>query len=283
MFMNRRTLIQLAPVSAVAVLLPQQASDARPAAGAVSPSPSRVMRPDELVPPLSYPTQDPSIVREMVGASHSRIDRVRELLATSPTLALATWDWGFGDWETALGAASHVGNRDIAQLLIDHGARPDLFTLAMLGHLDAVKACIEAIPGIQRTRGPHGITLLKHAKAGGDNAARVVDYLSQLGDADPAYTSLDLAPEWADRCVGDYSLDTSPPDIFIISKSDRGVLSIKRRSNAASSRLFHQGNHAFHPAGAPHATVRFDVEGDRVLKLSIRDGLNEVAALKRME
>lgn len=279
MSMNRRTLIRLAPVGAAAMLLPNQASHAHPAAGTISAS--RVTRPDTPPLPASYPTHDPSLVRDMVGASHSRIDRVRELLATSPTLALATWDWGFGDWETALGAASHVGNRDIAQLLIDHGARPDLFTLAMLGHLNAVKACIEAIPGIQRTRGPHGISLLKHAKAGGDHAAPVVDYLSQLGGADPVYTSLELPPEWADRYVGDYALNASPPDLFTISKSDRGVLSIKRRSNAASSRLFHQGNHLFHPAGAPHATVRFEVEHDRVLRISIRDGLAEVSAAKR--
>jgi hypothetical protein len=34
-------------------------------------------------------------------------------------LARAAWDWGFGDWETALGAASHMGSRPI---------RPDQFT-----------------------------------------------------------------------------------------------------------------------------------------------------------
>ena len=41
-----------------------------------------------------------------------------------PSLAKAAWDWGFEDWEDPLGAASHVGNHEIAEYLIGHGARP---------------------------------------------------------------------------------------------------------------------------------------------------------------
>ena len=54
-----------------------------------------------------FPSHDPSTVRDVVAASHVRIDRVRELVEASPALAKAAWDWGFGDWESALGAASH--------------------------------------------------------------------------------------------------------------------------------------------------------------------------------
>src|SRR6185503_18929276 len=99
--------------------------------------------------------------------SHGRFERVKALVGASPALARATWDWGFGDWETALGAASHVGNREIAQYLVSMGARPDLFYHAMMGHLDVIKAAVAAQPGIQTIRGPHGITLLMHAQAGG--------------------------------------------------------------------------------------------------------------------
>ncbi len=77
----------------------------------------------------SFPAQEPGVVKEMVGVSHGKVDRVRDLLKERPALAKAAWDWGFGDWETALGAASHVGNHEIAALLMKHGARPDLFTL----------------------------------------------------------------------------------------------------------------------------------------------------------
>ena len=55
------------------------------------------------------------------------------------------------------------------------------FSAAMLGQLEVVKAIIAAAPGIERTRGAHGITLLAHAKAGG--AADVVRYLDTLPGA----------------------------------------------------------------------------------------------------
>ena len=56
--------------------------------------------------------------------AHGNVRRVRELVEDRPSLAKASWDWGFGDWEDALGAASHMGNREIAEYLIGHGARP---------------------------------------------------------------------------------------------------------------------------------------------------------------
>ncbi len=74
----------------------------------------------------ALPQQDPTLVREMVGVSHGKIDRVKELLQQMPRLANAAIDHGFGDWESALGAASHVGRRDIAELTArtDHPHKP---------------------------------------------------------------------------------------------------------------------------------------------------------------
>jgi len=86
-----------------------------------------------------YPSIDDKIVSEVVGASHFNLNRVKELVNHRPELSRATWDWGFGDWETALGAASHVGRRDIAEFLMSKGARPDIFTYAMLGSYRAVR------------------------------------------------------------------------------------------------------------------------------------------------
>lgn len=82
-----------------------------------------------------YPTQEPEMVQEMVVVAHGNVARVKELVARHQTLAKAAWDWGFGDWEDALGAASHVGNREIAELLLANGARPTIFSAAMLGQL----------------------------------------------------------------------------------------------------------------------------------------------------
>ena len=59
----------------------------------------------------AYPTTDAIVARDLVGASHANFDRVKEIVAKHPEAVKVSWDWGFGDWETALGAASHVGNR----------------------------------------------------------------------------------------------------------------------------------------------------------------------------
>ncbi len=123
------------------------------------------------------PRLSPEMVNEFVIAGHGNLNKVQKLLAQEPKLVNATWDWGGGDWETALGDASHMGHKEIARYLLEKGARMDLFAAAMLGKLDLVKAPIEAFPGIRNTAGPHGITLLAHAKAGGVEASAVVKYL----------------------------------------------------------------------------------------------------------
>lgn len=224
-----------------------------------------------------FPHQDPDLVRETVGASHAKLDRVRELLALHPALAKAAWDWGFGDWETALGAASHTGQREIAQLLIEHGARPDVFTFAMLGQLEVVKALIAANPGIQRLHGPHGITLLRHAEAGGEPAVGVLDYLRELGDADIGENSTPLTPEEAARYEGDYQLD-SPADRLVVVLNRQGKLTFRRGEDGAARNLLHEAGHTFHPVGAPAVSIRFDVTGGRSSAVEILDGPIQVRA-----
>jgi hypothetical protein len=119
-------------------------------------------------------------VREFVGCAHGDAGRVRDLLALHPTLLNAAWDWGEGDWETALGAAAHMGRRDIAGFLLERGARMDIFAAAMLGHLGIVRSMLEVFPDAWRWHGPHGIPLLKHAEAGGMESAPVVSFLAGL-------------------------------------------------------------------------------------------------------
>src|ERR1041385_9238186 len=94
-----------------------------------------------------FPAHPPELVREMVIVAHFDLQRVRDLVEARPALARAAIDWGFGDWEDALGAASHVGNRAIAEYLIANGARPTLYSATMLGQLETVKAFLAAHPG----------------------------------------------------------------------------------------------------------------------------------------
>ena len=117
------------------------------------------------------------VVQEFVGNAHGNLDRVTELLAREPALVNAAWDWGGGDWETGLGAAAHMGRRDIAVYLLERGARLDLFAAAMLGETEIVRATLDAFPSMRQARGPHGIPLVEHARAGGEAATGVLELL----------------------------------------------------------------------------------------------------------
>ena len=82
------------------------------------------------------PAIEPELVQAFVANAHGDLERVQELLAREPMLVNAAWDWGGGDWETGLGAAAHMGRRDIALYLLEKGARMDIFAAAMLGHVE---------------------------------------------------------------------------------------------------------------------------------------------------
>lgn len=126
------------------------------------------------------PALDSDSVRDFVLNAHRDLDAVKTMLADEPALVNASWDWGGGDWETALNAAAHTGQRDIAEWLLAKGARLDIYAAAMLGWLDVVKMMIAAHPASVNTPGAHGIPLIAHAQQGGVAAQHVVDYLQTL-------------------------------------------------------------------------------------------------------
>jgi len=248
------------------------------ALGLVAPS-SRPTWRSRTDPASAFPAQDPALVNEMVAVSHGRTDRVRELLSEYPELAKANWDWGFGDWESALGAASHTGRREIALLLLEHGARPTLFSATMLGQLDVVRAYIEASPGLQRTPGPHGITLLSHARAGGEAAAAVAAYLEEVGDADIGPVSAPLSGGALAALLGTYRYGDGADDILRVTERD-GIPFIGRPDRAARG-LTHVGDLAFHPAGAPSVRITFERGSDPSTTVEVRAGALEVSARRQ--
>ena len=224
-------------------------------------------QPSGQVPP-TFPSHPPSLVQEIVGASHGNVARVKELLADRPALARAAWDWGYGDWETALGAASHVGNREIAELLLVNGAQPTIFSAAMLGQLEVVKAFVLVRPGVQKTRGAHGISLLNHAKAGGPGSAAVVSYLESLGDADPAYPNEPIDPA---EIIGTYVFGDGPNDRLLVTTPARGGLMMKREG-LFDRGLRHHGNRVFNPVGAEAVRIRFEPPTGRATSVTVEDG-----------
>jgi hypothetical protein len=218
-------------------------------------------------------------VKETVGVSHGNLARVKELVSRQPSLAKASWDWGFGDWETALGAAAHTGRREIAELLLAHGARPTLFSAAMLGQLDVVRAFIEATPGIQRTPGPHGLTLMVHARAGGPQAAEVARYLDSVGGADDRPVSAPLDPAVRDSLVGVYAYGPAEREA-VEATVDRDTLWLAAVGGVRRG-LTHVGQLSFFPAGAPAVRITFARERDRGVQVTIVDGPVRVAATRR--
>ena len=255
MYLSRRNLMWFAPL---ATLVPGAAVGQAPSGGA-----------DRKPLSANFPSQDPEVAREMVAVSHSNATRVRELLGSWPTLANASWGWGYGDWESALGAASHVGNREIAALLLGAGARPTIFSAAMLGQLEVVKAFVIASPGIQKTRGPHGLTLLSHARAGGAGAADVVKYLESVGDADNRYPNEPITDSDRAAIVGTYAFGPATTEQLTVKAIDRG-LSIERSGRVARN-LVHLGERVFHPVGADRVRIRF-APGDSSASVTIEDG-----------
>jgi hypothetical protein len=133
--------------------------------------------------PQRPPALAPELVRDFVQKAHADLAATQSMLAEQPALLNATWDWGGGDFETAIGGAGHMGNREIAEFLISQGARFDIFVAAMLGQINIVRSAIDALPKLVHSKGPHGIPLLRHARAGGDAAASVVEYLVSKGAA----------------------------------------------------------------------------------------------------
>jgi len=229
--------------------------------------------------PETFPSHDPAVVREIVGVSHNNITRVRELVEKQPALARASIDWGFGDWEAAIDAASHVGRREIAEFLIANGARPTIFSAAMMGQLDVVKAFVAAAPGAQRIKGPHSITLLRHAMAGGPPAQAVVDYLQMIGGADEKPAAQPLSPADVARLTGAYTFGLGPGDRFEITAT-KDQLSIGRPGKFSRG-LFHLGSFEFFPVGAERVRIRI-AESASAMVLTIHDPDVVLTARKAM-
>lgn len=217
-----------------------------------------------------FPRNDPARVQSVVGASHSNFDRVHALVTEQPALAKASWDWGFGDWESALGAASHTGRREIAEFLIAHGARPTVFSAAMLGELATVRAFLDADPELFRLPGPHGISLTRHALAGGSEAEDVVAYLEERFGPDESTMGVEGTDALEARYGGRFAFDTEPA--VTVGVAVRNGWLLVGAGEQPNSRVLQISEGVFHPTGAPGVRLRFDVADGRAVALTVEDG-----------
>jgi hypothetical protein len=227
-----------------------------------------------------YPSIDDEVVSDVVGSSHFNLDHVKELVNHRPELARANWDWSFGDWESALGAASHVGRRDIADLLISKGARPNIFTFAMFGNYEVVKSMIVAIPILKSTNGPHGISLLQHAKAGlrskdlsgeqKSNSLKLIDYLEALNEniSQPEYNNLTEVEK--EKYLGDYRYGEGEKDGFSIKLNMRKMLSLGKLGKFGGG-LDQKAPNVFYYNGITSVEIKFEVIADKVISLTVHE------------
>ena len=180
---TRKTFLVSSGIAAAGALLGRGFVQAQPGTTA-SAIPSGSASPPNADNVPDFPEHDPQIdrarVKRFVIAGHFNLPAVKKMLAEDPSLINGTIDWGKGDFETALGGASHMGRRDIAEFLLEHNARLDIFAATMLGKLDIVKAAVEAFPAIVRVPGPHKIPLIAHAEKGGGEAVAVLEFLRPL-------------------------------------------------------------------------------------------------------
>lgn len=116
------------------------------------------------------PQPTPDMIREFVIASHFNLEKVRTLLANQPALLTVQHQWGENDYEDGLGAASHVGNRPIAEFFLAQGVPLSICAAAMLGRTSDVAAFLQADPTQANALGAHGIPILFHAALSGDTA-----------------------------------------------------------------------------------------------------------------
>lgn len=103
-------------------------------------------------------------IGQFVGVSHGDFAKVQELLEAEPRLL----DVRYEEWnERPIEAAGHMGNRQIANYLLDKGAPLNIFAAAMLGRTEQVQEFLAADPSLASANGVHGISILFHAAMSG--------------------------------------------------------------------------------------------------------------------
>ncbi|MCB9436601.1 MAG: ankyrin repeat domain-containing protein [Anaerolineales bacterium] len=113
------------------------------------------------------PQPAPDDIRSFVMAAHFDFEQVKTRLEADPSLLHVVVE-EFN--ESALGAASHVGNRAIAEYLLSQGASLTMCAAVMLGLRDAIERFLTDDSTLANPREAHGFSALYHAAINGDVA-----------------------------------------------------------------------------------------------------------------
>ncbi|MDX2004689.1 MAG: ankyrin repeat domain-containing protein [Meiothermus sp.] len=154
---------------------------------------------------------NPEQVREFVIAGHGDLDKVKAMLAESPELLNQAHPWRPGDSETAIQAAAHVGNRAIAEFLLEAGAPLEIWTALMLGRAHEVRAMLALDPALAQAISAHGIPMLPHAALSGE--VELLELLASQGALGAENLALSLAVAKGHTDVVAWLLGHTRPDL----------------------------------------------------------------------
>lgn len=113
------------------------------------------------------PDLTPEAIRSFVMNAHFNLEDTQTALEADPRLLnVVVEDFN----ESALGAASHVGNRAIAEYLLSQGATLTMCAAVMLGLRDEIERFLTKDPALANAREAHGFSALYHAAINGDVA-----------------------------------------------------------------------------------------------------------------
>lgn len=155
-----------------------------------------------------------SVVEELVGNAHGNLVRVQELLDAHPEALNSRAPWN----ETAVEAATQMGNKPILDLLIARGAPVDFFTACVLGRVEDVAAELAADPARAGARGVHDLPALYFAAIGGSRAvaerllAAGADVNAKAESAAPIHGAVTGGSAEMVRLLLDRGADPSLPD-----------------------------------------------------------------------
>lgn len=122
---------------------------------------------------------DQDTIKEFIIAAHGDLAKVQSMLKDDPRLIRESFEWSPGDFEDALQASGHVGNRPIAEYALGLGLPMTVYAAAMLGVYDDVRDYLEDSPALATTPGVHGIPLMWHAALSGD--PRITSLIAECG------------------------------------------------------------------------------------------------------
>jgi uncharacterized protein len=181
-----------------------------------------------------------AIIKEFVIAGHGNLEKIKTMLLEYPEILNMAFEWREGDFETALQAASHVGNAEIALFLLSQGAKLEITTAAMLGDVVALKNFLASDPDLIHHQGAHGISLLTHAVMS-ENPVLIRDLIAK-GAIEGSSMALNIAVDIGQFEVTKVLLENTKPDLTWKNMKGKTVLDLAANNPEILALL--EGSHA---------------------------------------